>query len=270
MRLGSDRWFELRSYIRHFIRAKGPHGVHSPFVYNILTSVSERPIDPAIAVSLQSLRERMFKDSRTLQKSDLGTGISGEIRIERIAKRSSQPLAHSLFIAWLARLVESSEIVELGTSLGITTAALAMMNADAHVMSIEGCENTADVARANMKSFNLSHVDIIHGEAMKVLNERLPELRSADFVFIDCNHTYNATMEYIRFFISLEHPNLTIVLDDIYWSKEMNRAWRAIIAEGAFDISIDFFHFGVLFRRQGKVRENFTLRLPLVLISERS
>jgi predicted O-methyltransferase YrrM len=263
MRPWSDRWFELNAYFRHVLQAEGKHGVHSPFVFDLLTHCTKNSIDPSIRCELKELLRRMRRDTRVIQKTDWGTGKSGRVKVKNMAVKSTQPLQQAIFIARLAQHLGCKKMVELGTSLGITAAAMGRINTEAQVISIEGCANTAEIARENLNRYHLNHVKVISGEAMQVMTEMKTEMLSADFVFIDCNHTYRATEQFIQFFEASDNPHLTMVLDDIYWSREMNDAWRWLISKNTFAISIDFFHFGVVFKRQGKVKEDFTLRLPL-------
>lgn len=262
MRSWSDRWFEVRSYFRHFLYAHGKHGVHSPFVFDLLTFTSKNALDESIVGELKSLRRRMRSDSRTIQKTDFGTGKSGMVKVKTMVAQSAQPLHQSVFIARLAQHLGCNKIVELGTSIGLTTVAMGLIHPEAEIISIEGCPNTAEIARENLTRSSLNQVKVISGEAMQVIEERRAEILAADLVFIDCNHTYRATEDFLQFFEASENPNLTIVLDDIYWSAEMNHAWRTLIAKETFAISADFFHFGIVFKRKGKVKENFTLCLP--------
>ncbi|MFM9006562.1 MAG: O-methyltransferase, partial [Flavobacteriales bacterium] len=215
MRPWSDRWFEMSAYFRHLLNAVGPHGVHSPFVFDLLTFCSKSPIDISALQQLKQLRAAMRRDSRRLQKTDWGTGKSGEVKVSSMAVRSAQPLHHAIYIARLAQQLRCKTIVELGTSLGFTTAALGLLNKEARVFSIEGCMNTAQIAKENMARLNVSNVSILSGEAMNVMLEWKTEILSADFIFIDCNHTYLATENFISFFEASEKENLTIVLDDI-------------------------------------------------------
>jgi len=262
MRRWADRFFELKSWFRHIMLASGPHGVHSPFVFDILTKFSHSD-QKASCSSLRELRGSMLRDQRIIEKMDLGTGSSGLTRVREIAKRSCQPIHHALFMGWLSHHLESKHLLELGSSIALSTSALAKLNPSASVTSVEGCEQTALIASENLQRMQVRNVELVCSDAKRFLEKPNVDLTDVDFVFIDCNHTYEATLEYFYELRKLPSKNLALIFDDIYWSREMNAAWKRMLQLNCFDLSIDFFHFGILMRREGKRPENFRLRLPV-------
>jgi hypothetical protein len=55
-------------------------------------------------------------------------------------------------------------------------------------------------------------------------------------------------------------PQACMVFDDIYWSEGMAAAWTEIKADPAVTVSIDLFHFGLVFFRKESPKENFVIR----------
>lgn len=263
MRAWSDRFFEFRASITHELRAMGPHGVHSPFVFDILVNYCPSSFDIEVLKVLRDLHKELRRDSTVIVKVDYGTGESGPIKVSTIANRSIKSFKQSIFISWLAKHVNSTRILELGSCLGTTTAALAAINPEAEINSVEGCSNTARIASDNLRKLGLQNAKIIQYEMSEYFHS-LPKcaLNQFDFIILDCNHTYSATLEYFLQIESSSNENLVIVCDDIHWSAEMNRAWKFMSQRPTFEISIDFLHFGILARRKGKEKEHFVLKMP--------
>jgi predicted O-methyltransferase YrrM len=89
----------------------------------------------------------------------------------------------------------------------------------------------------------------------------LEKIKTLDMLFIDGNHSYDATMRYFEMCKPYLHNQSLIVFDDIYWSKGMTQAWKEIKADPIVTVSIDLFFIGLVFFRKEQVKENFKLRI---------
>src|SRR3954467_14153682 len=117
-----------RKYIRYYLTAsngKG-HGVHSPFVYDFIRNVlNDKRAYPAYA-SVEGLRARLLGDQRVLEVEDLGAGSgvskSRQRRVAEIARYAAKPAKLGRLLYRIASYYGCSTVVELGTSLGLSTA----------------------------------------------------------------------------------------------------------------------------------------------------
>ncbi|WP_443632869.1 hypothetical protein ABXT64_10420 [Candidatus Marifrigoribacter sp. Uisw_064] len=55
--------------------------------------------------------------------------------------------------------------------------------------------------------------------------------------------------------------NSVIIFDDIYWSSAMNEAWLEICENEKVKISIDMFHWGLIFFRKEQQKQHFVIRM---------
>jgi hypothetical protein len=90
----------------------------------------------------------------------------------------------------------------------------------------------------------------------------LQEMGKVDVAVMDGNHRYDPTIRYFNEISPFLHDDSVVILDDIHWSAEMEKAWNEISSIPKVTLSLDFFHFGVLFFRKGRVVEHFRLKLP--------
>jgi predicted O-methyltransferase YrrM len=152
-------------------------------------------------------------------------------------------------------------MIELGTSLGISSMYQAAGNPDGRLITLEGCPETANAARRNFKGEAFTNIEVITGNFDSSLPALLKELKQVDYVYIDGNHTLDATLNYFR--LLKKHVNSTSVLvfDDIYWSEGMQKAWREIVADPDTTVTIDFYQFGLVFFNKDLTRQAFRLRL---------
>jgi len=192
-----------------------------------------------------------FKHDKTLVNIiDYGAGsqISGKrIRtIRSIANGGISTSKKSKFIRQLIRYFNCKIVVELGTSLGINTLYLAKATPNVKVWTFEGCLSLADIAQKVFDESGCVNIKIIKGDLYVTLPEYLEEVVGIDLVFFDANHTYQSTMDYFTQII----PNLSdtsiVIIDDIYWSKEMTKAWIDIMRRFPDATFLDIYYCGII------------------------
>ena len=143
-----------------------------------------------------------------------------------------------------------TQIIELGTSLGITTAYLASANSAARVTTFEGSTAVAQIAGQNHQLLGLKNIILLEGNFDEQLPKWLEQHKSIDFAFVDGNHAFKPTMTYFEALLEVVHENSILVFDDIHWSAEMEQAWAQISAHPRVTLSIDLFFIGVVFFRK--------------------
>lgn len=253
----------VRAYLRHLRTAGNRHDVHSPFVFALVVEVLRKRTPPAEHADTEKLRAALLKDPRTITVTDLGAGSrsnnNSERRVRDIARTALKPRGEAEQLARMARYFNPRNVLELGTSLGITTLYLARAAPLAHIHTIEGCPAIAAIAQENFtaqKAVNIiSHVGPFSTELPTVLNS----MGSLDLVFIDGNHAAEPTLDYFNRCLGKAHNDTVFVFDDIHWSEGMEEAWAAIKAHPQVTVTIDLFHFGIVFIRKEQQREDFIL-----------
>jgi predicted O-methyltransferase YrrM len=149
--------------------------------------------------------------------------------------------------------------LELGTSLGIGTQAMALGHYDASITSIEGCPNVSTLAKQQLDTFQVKNVALKTGR----FEDHLPSLikQHWDFIFFDGNHQKEATLQYFEQLLASVHNDSVFVFDDIYWSKSMTKAWEFIKQHPQVTVTIDTFFWGLVFFRTAQPKEHFKIRL---------
>jgi predicted O-methyltransferase YrrM len=152
-------------------------------------------------------------------------------------------------------------ILELGTSLGISTAYMAMANPQARMITAEGSAAIAAQAKRNFQSLQCNNIKQVTGNFDDTLPGILAANPQPDLAFIDGNHRYEPTVRYFNQLLPHLHTNSILIFDDIHWSKEMEQAWEAVKENQSVMLSIDLFFIGlVFFNDQFKVKQHFTIR----------
>ncbi|MBI4946382.1 MAG: class I SAM-dependent methyltransferase [Bacteroidetes bacterium] len=250
-------------YIQYLLTAKTPHGIHSPFVFELVNEVINKKGSYYAFNNIEKLRRKMLFSLREIEVTDLGTGKSGKRTISAIAELSLKSAKYGQLLFRLVNHFKPNSILELGTSLGISTAYLASANPNAKVITIEGCPNIAAEARKNFESLSLDNIETVVGDFDVVLTSNIQHLISKgklDFIFFDGNHRKEPTLQY--FTQCLEHAgnDSVFIFDDIHWSDEMESAWEEIKSHPQVRVSIDLFFLGLVFFRKEQAKENFIVR----------
>ncbi len=241
------------------------HGVHSPFVFSFITGVLN---DKRFFYSYQTieyLRERLQNDETLLTVEDFGAGSRIHTHTQRsikaIATSSLKPKKYSQLLFRMVNYFKPATILELGTSLGITTAYLASGKADAQVITMEGAKAVATIAQRNFKLLRLKNIQLITGNFDDTLPSLLAQLPAIDFAFIDGNHRLKPTLRYFNQLLPKVHEHSLLVFDDIHWSREMEQAWNLIKAHEKVRLTIDLFFIGIVFfRLENKAKQEFAVR----------
>lgn len=238
------------------------HGIHSPFVFEFITKVlNDRSAYPAYK-DVEKLRRDLLRKNHQIAIEDYGAGAKAGLRtIADIAERSARPKKYAQLLFRIANHYQPQQVLELGSSLGVSTAYLALGAPDAQVISGEGDREVAAQARINLEETGVRNTQIVTGNFDDTLVTMLQMMPQIDLVFIDGNHRKEPTIRYFNELLPRMSPNSIMIFDDINWSEEMRRAWQYIRSHPSVMLTIDLFFMGiVVFRRDFKVKQHFTIR----------
>jgi predicted O-methyltransferase YrrM len=249
-------------YIQHFLSARntGGYGVHSPFMFQFTRYVLCEKHSYYIFAIIENLRERLKKDNKRLDVTDLGTGLNRRRTVADIAKHSLKSKKQSQLFFRIANFIKARSILELGTSLGITTSYLASTSSRLKCITLEGCPEIAKVARENFDKLGLKNIEMVVGNIDITLEHVLKQTDQLDFIFIDANHRSEAVMDYFEQCLSKVQNHSILVLDDIYWSADMENAWQAIKNHPRVASTIDLFHMGIVFFNKDIYKKHYIMR----------
>ena len=251
----------LVAYLRYRLQAKNRHGIHSPYVYWVSDVICRQKHHYYSWKAIEHERRQLLANRESLYHEDLGAlGQSAQKRIASIASNSALQDKYGRLLFQLVLQQSPRTGIELGTSLGLGTAYLASANTACTWHTLEGSKEVLDQAKQVHQNLGLHNINTIHGNFDTTLPAILTSLPYVDVVFIDGNHHYDATMRYLNWCLPKLSANAMVIIDDIYWSSGMTKAWKACIALPDFELSMDFYRLGMLLRRPGQAKEHFVLQ----------
>jgi predicted O-methyltransferase YrrM len=254
-------WF---NYFIHASNGRG-HGIHSPFVYDLVREVL---IDQRLFNSfekIEQVKKALLADNRTIPVNDLGargkTSVCIEKKISSIARKSVSTQKFGRLLFRLAKYYQARNIIELGSSFGISTAYLASAESLSKVVTMEGSEAIAAIAHETFHRIGINNIQQVNGNFDLNLGKVIAENPPADLVFLDGNHCKKPVLDYFEQFTNKLSPSALIVIHDIHWSRDMEEAWSIIQGHPKVKLSIDIFSAGLIFfRDEFQVKQKFLIR----------
>ena len=245
-------YFQLFKYYQ---RANSYQKGNNGFIDDII-KLSRDSSSNSFLDRVEGERTRLLNDDSTIEFVEMGAGshiTSGSNRkTSKVAKSSLSGEWQCRFLYKLCNHLGAKEILEIGTSLGISTAYLSHV-AESNITTMEGNPSSINVANDVFKRLNISNVNIIQGNFDVTLEPTVRQMKKIDCAFIDGNHRKKSTIDYFILIKEYCHSNSVIVVDDIYWSKGMNEAWSTIKNDSKVMLSLDFYYMGLVFLNGGNV-----------------
>ncbi|WP_374548354.1 O-methyltransferase [Flavobacterium sp.] len=257
----------IKSYLKFLYNSKNEHGVHSPFVFDLVTKCFYDKTKYTEYSILKSYRKSLKENKNFIEVTDFGAGSrvfkSNKRQISKIAKTAGISPKRAELLYRMVRYFQPENILEIGTSLGLATSALSFGNVNAKTTTLEGCSNTLAVAKQQFQTSNFKSEDIefINTEFSSYLrNSKLPT-PNFQLIYFDGNHSKQATLNYFELLLPTITNETVWIFDDIHWSLEMEEAWETIKNHPKVTVTIDTFQWGIVFFRTEQEKEHFTIRV---------
>ena len=247
-----------------FSKHKKGHGIHSPFVFKLITNVFNNKSTTKNLKHLDSLYNKYKRSKEIIECKKIGAGSvyksQKNITVGNTIRTSSVNIKYGHLLYNLVKYFKSENILELGTSVGISTAYINLAYPKSNFTSIEGMSEKIAVAEKISDELNMNNIKFVHGDFDTILDSVLEKYEKLDFVFFDGNHRKENTLKYFNSCITKAHNDSIFVFDDIHWSKEMEKAWEVISNDKKVKLSVDLFRMGLIFFRNELSYEQYVIK----------
>jgi predicted O-methyltransferase YrrM len=257
----------INKYISYLWKASNGrgHGVHSPYVYAFIKNVLNTSSKGKGIHAIELYRQQLLYNQKEITVLDLGAGAdwqgSKSKTIAQIAKGALKSKKYSTLLNRIVAYYQPNQILEMGTSLGITTCYLAEGVPMASVATMEGAPAVAKEALNTFNNLGYKNIKLINGNFDETLPNYLNSIESIGIAYVDGNHRYAPTIQYFNLLLNKSDEQSILIFDDIHWSREMEKAWEEIKADARVSLTIDLFYIGIVFLKKGnKEKENFTIK----------
>jgi predicted O-methyltransferase YrrM len=268
--------FRATSAVRWYLGASTRYDAHSPHLVEFIREVYRDDRHYHAFDLIASVRNYWRGRPGTVKLQSLGASSKTTSKNERTVKSLVATNAIDddcgRFLFRLALWVRAKSIIEFGTNAGISTLYLHAADTSATLHTVEGNADVAALARETFAKGGAGpglhpHVGIFtewlraHGpkpQAADPLTKRglkrstnQPANEPLDLFFLDGDHRYQPTLDYVKALLPSRSKNAVFVIADIHWSEEMERAWEELKEFPEVTASIDVYHFGLLFFKEG-------------------
>ena len=254
----------IKSYLNFLWNSKNQHGVHSPFVFNLVTKCFYYKKNYPEYSILKNYRNALLQNKKTIEVIDFGAGsrvFKSNIRaVNQIAENAGISSKRAELLFRIVNCFQPENILEIGTSLGLATSALALGNKKGKIISLEGCPNTMSIAKEHCKLQNLNNIEFVNTKFEDYLKSFDFRLSTYDLIYFDGNHSKKATLDYFELLLPTITNDSVWIFDDIHWSKDMEEAWGIIKNHPKVTVTIDTFQWGIVFFRSEQEKEHFVIR----------
>lgn len=203
-----------------------------------------------------------MENKTEIEVTDFGAGSrvfkSNKRQVSKIAQNAGISPKNAQILYRITNYFQPKTVLEIGTSLGLATSALSS-NTFAETTTLEGCPETAKVAQLQFQKFNFK-VNAVVTEFESYLQTLNLKPHTFDFIYFDGNHSKEATLNYFELLLPTISNETVWIFDDIHWSEGMEEAWEIIKNHPKVTVTIDTFHWGMVFFRREQEKEHFVIR----------
>ncbi|MEM9835219.1 MAG: class I SAM-dependent methyltransferase [Bacteroidota bacterium] len=257
--------FRISALLRWYGQAKTRYDIHSPYLSDFIeASLQQRqPYFPFALI--QQVRKYWSKhpgEVGIMQQGAPSKITTANVRkINQLVTKSAIPTRWGEFLFRTALFNRARHIIELGTNAGISTLYLHYADRRAQLHTIEGNPQIAALAK---HTFKITHCQPSLQQYVGTFSDTLPlvlqQTPQVDLLFIDGDHRYATTIDYVNQCIPKATPDSIFIVADIHWSTDMERAWEELTTNPVFAASLDLGYFGVLFfQPAAKTAQHFKL-----------
>jgi len=249
--------------VRHFFQARGLRSVHSPWLYEIYHSLRHpKALKESAITKLAILHGQLRVDDSPLIFDEIGSR-EGRMKstVSKVYKRTASSIRDAEMIAELASHVNGKTILEMGTAFGTTSLAMHFAAHKSRIITLEGVPEIAAIANEHFEKYEAENVVLKIGRFADTLPQVISDEKEFALVFIDGHHSRKPTLEYLEMILPALSEKAIVVIDDIYYSREMSQCWSELQQHPAFQVKMDFFRFGLLIKNEDLSPECFLLRL---------
>jgi len=176
-------------------------------------------------------------------------GLNDTAKVSDICAKAASKKTWCHFLYGIAKALDHPTILEIGTNLGISGSYLleATKSKNGFFMTMEGLPQLCDIASQQFKTITATNnFQVVQGLYDDTFPKVIKQEHNYNLLFIDGNHKKEPTLNYFKSLKSHIKSPAIFVFDDIYWSKDMQDAWKLIKKDPAVNFTIDLYEQGIV------------------------
>ena len=256
-------WYQIKSRLNFLLKSSNQHGIHSPFVYDLITKCFYDKTSFSAYHNLKVLRNELIHNQDLVKIKHYSEASkvfqTNHQKISTIVKCEGSSYKKQKQLYRITNYFKPKNVLELGTSIGLGSTAMAFASNKSIITTVEVNENLSDIAKKVFKSYQLKNIQIDTSSFKDFFKKSNYE--NLDLVYLDGTCDKESTIENFNSLLKHSHNESVFIFNNIYWNKEMTEAWNIIKKQKEITVSIDTFYWGFLFFRKEQPKQHFTIRL---------
>lgn len=224
--------FITRSYLKFLWHSKNEHAVHSPFVFSLLT---------------KCFYDRKPKPAYSFLKASLGK--NEKLRFNSLLSQKNGQFLYRLHSYFESKRSLVSEAID---ALAILALATSSATNKIKVIATTPSEILQEIVAAKAElDFSTTSLE----EAIPASGNEL-----YDFIYFDKYSDSKKLLEdYVTALPSITNDSVW-VFNNLHQNKDMEETWEAIKQRAEVSVTVDTFHFQLVFFRREQPKEHFIIR----------
>lgn len=244
----------LQSAWRFYGAAVSRFDLHSTFLTQWIEATLEDKRWYYAFDDIERIRDYWMERSGTVVlDADLGAGSragqSNSRSYRQLARLNAVSAAEGRLLFRIINHRKPTNILELGTSLGISTLYMRRAALLARLITLEGQPKLCQLATHSFQLGTRNPIDLRQGRFADTLPQALRDLGQVDVLYMDGDHRGDACLAYLQQAMPYLGPDSLVLVSDIHWSEDMYQSWLQMRELPGVTQSVDLFHLGVLFFR---------------------
>jgi hypothetical protein len=242
-------------YLKRARHRRG-HGIHSPFLFRLITTVVE---------SRQGLTEYKVLKNLKVKVVNLLSEFSDQTLLtvyhqynlhlsnpRKLYRKVEMPHRYGNVVFRLIREFTPASVINYGPAFGANLALLAMANSDGIVYQISNDPVYELVCKKLLKDIGITNIQFFDEKSVSSINH--------EFIVINYPGHSALSQRLVQKELMMPGDNDVLIIRGIHETKEMELIWQEVIANENVRVSLDLFEIGIALFRKGLQKENFVFK----------
>lgn len=262
-------FFRSKAYLKFLWNSTNEHGVHSPFVFNLITKCFyDRKPKNEYAI-LKNFRTTVFSNKKNFIAIAENADLHGVSLIPNAAGKAGANAEisskHCKLLFRLCDYFKPTHILEVESKYGLATAALALGNPKATITAFENCKNQSDFLKEQFQDLNIKNVRLCKSSFAEYINNHFiintSHLKPVYYQLIFFSLQKESNLTYFDSLLATSTNESVWIFDAIHKTPETEAAWKNIKSNPKVTVTIDTYYWGLVFFRREQEKEHFVIRL---------
>jgi hypothetical protein len=242
-------------YLKRARHRRG-HGIHSPFLFHLITEVVE---DKRKLPEYEFVKKLKNKAIQLLDNcSDASfTNVYQQFNLalsnpHQLYKKVELPFRYAKVVFRLIREFKPSVIANYGPTFGVNLALMAIADNNSIVYQLINDASCNTISKELLNDSAISNIRFFHEDSVLT--------SSPEFIYVNYPGNPGRSRSVIQIILENHGADDVLIIRGIHESAEMEIYWMEVIESGSVHVSLDLFEIGIVLFRKGLQKENFIHR----------